>query len=73
VRPELNLQIRYDLDRLRHFLIQSFEFDDISQLRVDLLMFQMLGLDEVLDDLLVAEDSKLLLERGLLLECNVKL
>jgi hypothetical protein len=36
-------------------------------------MFQMLGLDEVLDDLLVAEDSKLLLERGLLLECNVKL
>jgi hypothetical protein len=73
VGPELNLQIRYDLDGLRHFLIQSFEFNDISQLWVDLLMFQMLGLNEVLDDLLVAEDSKLLLERGLLFECNVKL
>jgi hypothetical protein len=73
VRPELNLQIRYDLDGLRHFLIQSFEFDHISQLWVDLLMFQMLGLNEVLDDLLVAEDSKLLLKRGLLLECNVEL
>jgi hypothetical protein len=73
VSPELNLQIRYDLDGLRHFLIQSFEFDHVSQLRVDLLMFQMLGLNEVLNDLLVAEDSKLLLERGLLFKCNVKL
>jgi hypothetical protein len=36
-------------------------------------MLQMLGLNEVLDDLLVAEDSKLLLERGLLFECNVEL
>ena len=66
VGPELDLKIRHDFDRLRHFLVQSFKFDHISQLRVDLLVFQVLGFNEVLYDLLVAKDRKLLLERGLL-------
>ena len=73
VSPELNLQIRHNFNRLRHFLVQSFKFDHISQLWVDLFVFQVLGFNEVLYDLLVAKDRKLLLERGLLFESDVKL
>jgi hypothetical protein len=73
VGPKLDLKIRHDFDRLRHFLIQSFELDDIGQLWVDLLMFQVFSLDEVLNDLLVAKDRKLLLERGLLFEGYIQL
>jgi hypothetical protein len=66
VGPELDLKIRHDFDRLRHFLIQSFELNHIGQLRIDLFVFQVLSFNEVLYDLLVAKDRKLLLERGLL-------
>jgi hypothetical protein len=72
VSPELDLEVRHDFDRFRHILIESLKLDDIGQLWIDLFMFQVLGLNKVLDDLLVAKDGKLLLERGLLFEGYIK-
>ena len=71
--PELNLQVGDLLNRFLHLGKQSLEFDHISKLRVDFFVIEVVLHDVILNDVFVSEDGKLLLQRRLLLLCNVQL
>ena len=71
--PELNLQVGDQLNALLHFSVKSLKLDDVRQLGVNLAVIQVVLLDMVLNDVLVAEYSELLLKGRLLLLGYVQL
>lgn len=60
--PEFNLQVTNLLNRLLHLSEQSLELNDIGQFRINIFMLGMILLDKVFNDVLIPEDSKLLLQ-----------
>jgi len=73
VCPELNLEIRYELDTLLHFSKESLKFNYISELRIDLSMVYMIVLYMLLNYILIPEYSELMLQRWFLLQGYIKL
>jgi hypothetical protein len=71
--PKLDLEVAHFLDGALHFTEEAFEFYDIGELGIHVLVVDVVLLNVLLNDVLVAEYSELLLERGLFLLCDVEL
>ena len=59
--PELNLEVGNLFNRLLHVGKQSLELNHVGKLRVYLFVIYVVLHDEILDDVFVSEDCKLLL------------
>ena len=71
--PELNLQVTDLLNGLLHLSKKPLKLNDVSELRVDVLVLSVILNDVLLDDVFVSEDGELLLERGLFLDGDIQL
>ena len=71
--PELDLDVAYLFYRLLHFLKQPFELDHISQFGVNIDIVDMVLPYIVFNKLPVSKESKLLLQRRLVLSSDIKL
>lgn len=71
--PELNLQVTDLLNGLLHLSKQPLKLNDVSELRVDMLVLSVILNDVLLDDVFVSEDGELLLEGGLFLNSDIQL
>lgn len=68
VSPELHLEVTDSLYAFLHLAEEALEFDDICEFRVNIFVFGVVLLDIVFYDVLVPEDSKLLLQVWLLFD-----
>lgn len=71
--PELNLQVTDLLNGLLHLSKQPLKLNDVSELRVDVLVLSVILNDVLFDDVFVSEDGELLLEGGLFLNSDIQL
>jgi len=65
--PELYLQFTNFLNRFLHLTEESFKFNDIRQLWVDIFVVSMILLDVLFNYVFIPEDGELLLKRWLFL------
>jgi len=65
--PELYLQVTNFLNRFLHLTEESFKFNDIRKLWVDIFVVSMILLDVLFNYVFIPEDGELLLKRWLFL------
>jgi hypothetical protein len=63
--PKLDLEVAHFLDGTLHFTEEVFIFYDIGEFGIHVLVVDVILLNVLFNNVLVAEDSELLLERGL--------